>query len=569
MSLSSDPSYIRFVDLVRNSSNELRYLFIAEEGAALANPTALTWTELIYVLQVAVPNTTDIHGQALLYGINSVDFTAFDDTIDVEIESSGTTFQWRRNGGSWTTGVAIGPEVALGANGLKVSFLDTTGYTNADRWTWKRTDFPYDSSEPTCLERVPYLSTYSTDIYVSGVSRNVLRIRNNFLTSVGYKRVYGNKAVIFQNHLVVTQFAEGVYDVSDGVVDPFDSAMTPFIVGWSDLNNPDNFWSTDINEADQYPIPATDFPDTRSNGINDCGELGDVLYLYLPDAIYEMRYVGLPLVMQIVKSRFPKIGSRFKNGLVVSPKGHYFIGRNDFYFFDGVSAPRSIGEPVRKKFFSEVVGDGATRRDWLFGYYDIGKEEVVWTYFVSRIGGYYQCRQVIYMERDGLWFFRNVPTIRCQGRLYGFDDRCVYGAYNALYQDRDPDSSYVLGPIEDQVADGGAESFTEPYVVSQVTKYGQSRTVKEGDGQYIDAKLGSADNIEYAYRTGTFVEDVLNGSFVAGRFTWTPATHDGILTNPKVAAKTWQHRLTFKGSQVSGAKLHEWGDIGLSEGAEK
>lgn len=567
MSLSATPAYLRFIDLIRNTANQLRYLFLSEQGGAYADPVVLTWLELPVILQTKIPNNLDIHGQVLLYGANINDFAVLGDQIEIAIETGGTTFKWRKNAGSYTTAVPIAPIVDLGSNGLKAAFQDTTGYTDGDTWIWVRSAYPYDPAELTCLERVPQISIFNTDIYISGVSRNILRMRDDMLTSVGYKRVFGNRAVVFAQHLVVSQFAEGVYD-SGNVIDPYDEGVTPFVLAWSDLNDPDNFWSTDINEADQFPVPVTDFPDTKFNGIQDMAELGDVLYIYLPDAIHTMRYVGLPNVMQIEKAPFPKIGSIFKNGLVVSPQGHYFIGRNDFYYFDGVAKPRSIGEAVRKKFFAEVAGLDTVRREWLFGYYDIGKEEVVWTYFIALDGGLWQCRQVRYLERDGKWFFRNVPEIRCQGRLYADQERSVYGGYNAIYRDVDPDEGFTGDYIADVRSPTG-DTFTEPYVISQVTKYGLSRTIKEGDAQYLDAKLGTADSLEYAYRTGKYVEDVLNGAFTVALNQWVPSLVEGVLTNPKVAAKTWQHRLTFRGARVEGAKIHEWGDIGLSNGAEK
>jgi len=256
MALSDTPSWVRFVDLVRNSANALRYLFLAEQGAAQADPDTLAWTEIYTIAQVGIPNNTTIYGQCLMYGVNATDFATLADDFEVQIEAGGATFQWRKNGGSWTTGVTIGPEVSLGANGLKVSFLSTSGYTSGDTWKWERVAYLYSGSETTCLADVPRVDMYNTDIYISGVSRHILRLRNDFFTTVGYKRIYGKHAVVFANHLVVSQFAEAVYN-SGAPSDPYSAATTPFNLGWSDLNNPDEFFSTDINEADEYPIPST------------------------------------------------------------------------------------------------------------------------------------------------------------------------------------------------------------------------------------------------------------------------------------------------------------------------
>lgn len=576
MALSDTPAWVRFIDLVRNSSNALRYLFINDQGMALADPEALTWTAIPVILQSEIPNRTTIHGQCLMYGFNLTDFGAVDDEFEVEIDGTNT-FQWRKNAGSWTTGVSIGPEVALGANGLKVGFLDTTGYTTGDSWKWKRYEWSDTVLGMDTNKHVPVTSVYETDLYVSTRNRNIFRIRDEIVNSVGYKKVFGHQAIVFANHLVILQFAEAAY--AAGVpTDPWATVANQrsiaFMVAWSDLNNPDEFFATDLNEADEYPVPVTDFSDTRVDGLRAAGLLGDILILYTADSSYTMRYVGLPRVMQIDKTPWNGVGCRYASSLVITPKGHYFVGRNDIYFFDGVTEPQAIGEAVRAKFFDEAqnlsnLGENE-REDWLYGYYDVGKEEVVWTYHYILATGTYQCRQVVYQERDKQWYFRNVPHVRCQGRLYGHRTRCVYGAFNRLLRDIDATvSAQVDATVQDSVTSLGALSYTQPYVTSHITKYGLSRTMKEGDGQYIDANLGTATHIEYAYKARDFVHQIESMSFIVSAFTWVVALVERVLTLPGITAKVWQHRLTFKGTKPIGARLDEWGDVGKTEGGEK
>jgi len=77
-------------------------------------------------------------------GLNDMSIGSFDSASDssyfeIEIDASGTpdTFQWRENGGAWTTGVAItGAEQTLsGANGdQKITFSATTGHSVGDKW---------------------------------------------------------------------------------------------------------------------------------------------------------------------------------------------------------------------------------------------------------------------------------------------------------------------------------------------------------------------------------------------------------------------------------------------------
>lgn len=556
-------STIRFVDLYRDQNNDLRYLVIDEERIASADPTVLSWSALPIVLQTQHPTTAGATGYCLLYNLTSADFTGASTSFTVEIVDS-TNFRWRKDAGSWSSSIPIATTVDIGV-ALKVAFLATSGFTASDTWVWTAGALPYTGiTEPTTANSSIRLSGYGLDVYIAPVSRNILRLRNGFVSSVGYKRVFGKYATFFAEHLVIAQFTESVYD--SGVEDPYDEAVTPFTLGWSHLNNPDEFYASDINEAGTYLVPSVDFPDTRDNGITGLGEIGDLCYVYLPDSIYRMRYVGLPSVFQVEKA-FAKIGNRHHNALVVTPRGHYFIGQTDFYRFDG-TVPQSIGEPIREKFFEEFETGTVAYQELLFGYYDVGKDEVVWTYYIS-IGVEYQCRQVVYQERDNQWYFRNVPAIRCQGRLYGDYKRCVYGAYNSILKDMDPDAGdNMADTLPDKTVEGGNDTYTEPYVISHATKYGTPRMVKETDGQYIDAALGTATNIEYSIARSNFVAN-LPSSETAVTQVWTPSKVDGILGFQKISAKTVRHKLVFKGSKVYGAKLYEWGDVGYAGGAEK
>jgi len=56
--------------------------------------------------------------------------------FDVEIDASGTpdTFRWRKNGGSWTTGVSITGNAQTLSDGVTVTFGATTGHTVGDAW---------------------------------------------------------------------------------------------------------------------------------------------------------------------------------------------------------------------------------------------------------------------------------------------------------------------------------------------------------------------------------------------------------------------------------------------------
>lgn len=60
------------------------------------------------------------------------------DVWEVEITANGTpdVFRWRKNGGSWTTGVNITGSAQTLSSGVTVTFGATTGHTIADKWTY-------------------------------------------------------------------------------------------------------------------------------------------------------------------------------------------------------------------------------------------------------------------------------------------------------------------------------------------------------------------------------------------------------------------------------------------------
>lgn len=64
-------------------------------------------------------------------------FSASSKTIlGLQIDASGTpdTFQWRKNSGAWTTGVAITGSAQTITDGITVTFTATTGHTLGDKW---------------------------------------------------------------------------------------------------------------------------------------------------------------------------------------------------------------------------------------------------------------------------------------------------------------------------------------------------------------------------------------------------------------------------------------------------
>lgn len=564
---SETSSAVRYIDLVRTNAAALRYLVLNEQTARYINPGTLTSQTLIpAITQTKVPNNVTSTGQCLLYGYNTTDFATSTDYIEVKIDST-STFIWNRNGGSWSGSTAVGTAVALGANGLYVSFLETTGYTTNDLWRWTRSEtLPYSSSIASTKNFSYVASAYNTDVYLGGIGRNVMRVRDGMITSVGYKRVYGKHVAVFQNHIVVSHFAEGVYHAVNGVSDPYAAATTPFNIGWSDLNHPDAFFATDINEADEYSIPYNQYSEAVNYGVTSLSKLDRTLWIYTADAMSSMDYVGLPNVMQILP-RF-NVGSVYHNGVVVTAVGHYFIGRNNIYYFDGVQ-PRPIGDAIWQQFQADVVPLDPTSDDSesVIGYFDLHRREVSWIYYTSTG----QPKQLVYSERFNRWTFRNLPYETANrptaiGRVYSSSTKLLYGGVAKVNFDYDSNESTSNILLDDKAY----TSYTQPQAVTQDLFYRDLYAVKEAQTFFLDAGWSSGvTGLEVSYSLRAFLSTAV--SFTALAILWVSTLAEGRLSFPRGSGRVFRFKFKFSGSKPVGCVLNAWGDVlyGENKGLER
>lgn len=54
--------------------------------------------------------------------------------VEIDAEGAPDTFQWRKNGGTWTTGVSISGSAQTLDDGQQITFAATTGHTLGDKW---------------------------------------------------------------------------------------------------------------------------------------------------------------------------------------------------------------------------------------------------------------------------------------------------------------------------------------------------------------------------------------------------------------------------------------------------
>lgn len=537
----------RLIRLVNNAAGTLQYLVINETNARYMNPSNTATQSLIpVVLQTAQPNNATLTGQCLLYGINSTDFAAAGNTIDVTIDTA-STFKWRRNGGAWSAGLPIQQNTAIGVNGLNVSFqgegavTDYVNFTPGDTWTWTRTTMPSLTAVPSTANFCLSSDVYGNDVYIGGVGRNILRLRDDFVTSVGYSRTYGMHVAVFFGHLFVSQFAQA----GSGISDPYDAKTTPFTLGWSHLNNPDQFFSTLINEADQKLLPQQQFSDLTNVGITGLAPWRSLLFVFLADSIWNFQYVGLPNVFQASQLN-SNIGSIFQAGVVRTPQAIYFIGRNDFYKIEEFE-PVPIGRKVRNKFFGEICSIDDSNFQKTFGFYNSTAKEVVWTYWIL-VSGNYQVRQIVYNEQTDDWYFRNMPCTasgqsdpRCGATMYNAYTRAVYGYTQTINADQ-ADGSTNNG-LKDTFT-GGSHQYTSPYFETPFLSYGNYFNIKQSDSIYIDASWLSGQHLHVYRAVKPYIGDGSASMSLLGQ-TWTSTLSDQRLSLPRDAYRSIAYKFEF------------------------
>lgn len=566
-------SPVRHISLMQNTAGSAKYFVLTENTARYITPIpGGLQTQIPFVLQVTIPNRTGATGYCLLYGLNATDFAATGDYIQVEI-LTGTTARWRRNAGSWTT-FTIATSQAIGSNGLYLAFLTTTGFTAGDIWQWQRYAAPpYASAYPAWPVTT---ASYNRDIYIAGLDRHIMRLRKDFISTVGYKRVYGRFVAVYYNHLVIGQFCEARYN-SGFPSDNFDQETTPWIVGWSDLNDPDEFYATDINEADQYSIPSNDSAlDHPHPGITGMEKWQNQLIIFLSDEMIQMNYVGLPLGMKLDSMNLG-VGCFYPGSIVKTPQGLFFWSRDNICVFNGAGV-RKIGYPVKDKLYGELnlISVYADKRQQVFAFYDKDKSEIVWTYWVwLQSGSVYQQRQVIYQLDYNRFYFRNIPSassgaagdIRAICRAADSLGQLIYGTTGALYQDYGYGGS-AANIVTDVAVTSGSPTHTQPTATTPDLIYGDLRAVKEHDRFLIDAVLGPIETtgVALAYSSRASLSDTV--SFTTVSQTWTPTLQDECLSLPRISGRVFRFKFTFTGAKPYDCSLNAWGDFILQTKAD-
>lgn len=427
---------------------------------------------------------TDIHFGCRLV-INSVSGLAITLGNSIEIDIDGaTTFQWRKNGGAWTSLVAITTTgVSIDGGNATVYFLTATGHTIGTTWTWTRTDASFANATGTFAYPCFY-KYFKGDLYFNSVDDRIMCMLEagttgvKYVISVGYRPIVGSYLTFFDDHMVVTWFRRSVSGWTG-------TSERQIVVGWSDKTDIHNFIATDTNEADEYTLPcvtAYDDVDATTNFVVGTGVTNNTLYVVTNSEIYYTPALGLPLVFSFQKLMDLRLIFTYQ-GVIQGDQGLFLVGYADIFFFDGASI-RSLAAPV-------VQGTDNNNFDGSHGVWDPDRFEL------NIVLG---TLLFVWQQKWDTWYVRQIDfsnNAEPVTAISAYDGIILGGVSRKRFAE---DKTGVQTPAYDST-DGTV--FAEPYLITQA--YGNDLgTVKDLFGAFIAATVNASgvDTAKYTTSTG-------------------------------------------------------------------
>lgn len=499
-------------------------------------------TQVQVIRQTTTPALTNINTHCLVV-VNSATGLALTlgSTLDIVIDGA-TTFKWRKNAGAYTTVVPITTTgVSIDGGNATVYFLIATGFSVNDTWSWTRTDRLEESgANMTRLYDWSYaLSTVagSQRIYFTDTSGRVMMYTQTggCVVSVGYRPVYGTHVAIYYEHLFVGTYTTG--QAGSGSL-----GITTNIVGNSDVTDLDNFWSTDVNEADTKLLtPATIVNNSQdANGVCGMSVINGILFVYTSTRIWNTGYNGLPVPFSFQEYRKVAIQPIFARP-ISTPKGDYIVTRRGLEIFDGTDL-QLVSSALLDY---ELVTNGHL----IWGSYDATRNEVYMfnNRGESSPGGEAGARGFwIYQERISEWYYRvadfsnNNNLVRAM--MVANDVVRLSHPLSILYEDQGGSQNTLVKEYN-----SGA-SFQLPTLESNDMVFNDISRVVDMEGQYFDAFYVAPAGTAYGTIgiTLEFDNRTYPGSATtypaARKGTWTTASTDGSLS-VHCAGRLWRFRV--------------------------
>lgn len=481
-------------------------------------------TQLQVIKQTSVPSGSTITKQCFVL-INSYSGLGLNlgSTLEIEIDGA-TTFRWRKNAGAWTSLVAITTSgVSIDGGNATVYFQTATGFTVADAWIYTRTDWFYESTGTARTYDWSYAYD-NGDIYFSDYYGRIMMYKNSGVQSVGYKPVYGTHVTIFEKHLVVGNYSASAFTTDSNVV------------GWSDLNDYQNFFARDVNEADTYTMPGGVLTNDCVPSVGVCGLWveNEVLFILTTNGIYRSGYYGLPVVFSI---KFQQSCAALKSFSqpVASRKGTYILSADGILLYNGATLTKVSDdlEGLEPYYTATTRNLSSLYTSLSFGGYDSLREEVYFMQYNAGTsnttpmgtGGFF-----VYQEATGTWYFRAAD----------FTDGGPFTMATLVGAVTFPYSRCVLR--EDVNWSRGDQTFIKDYnsgasyaapILETQDLVDEWPSIMETTEQFLDASYGSATG---AYDTSAITVEVSTRAAHADTVTyntallWTSSATDGQLS---------------------------------------
>jgi hypothetical protein len=161
--------------------------------------------------------------------------------------------------------------------------------------------------------------------------------------------------------------------------------------------------------------------------------LGKDVAVYKERSTYLGRYVGPPVVwaFDLVAAN---AGAICQEAVIDTGTAHLFIGRDDFWLFDG-TVPKPIGAPVKQWFFDH---SDSTYRQNIRTYFD-QYQNVAWWFYPANGAGGKLTHAIIYNLNNGRW---GHATVNIQAVL-------LYQKPDTTYDDWPPGAAVTFDAIPD------------------------------------------------------------------------------------------------------------------------
>lgn len=446
-------------------------------------------------------------------------------TLDIVIDAA-TTFKWRKNGGAYTTGVAITTTgVSIDGGNATVYFLTSSGFTVADTWSWTRNDAVCSPSGfigtlGTVLSTLQYLEYAGNLIWISTDSRVMFyNVSGGYMISLGYQPTYGFSLKIFNDHLFI----------GNGVVNgtaPSLSASKQVIN--SDLNDIHNFISTDVNEVDSKTFSEIDQGNSfHVDSVFNFATIRDSLFCFTGKRIFSTSYLGLPNVFswdEVLTFSLGNSGS-VAGRVLQTNNGVYILRQDGVWFFDGANV----------SFIGNVMGGDVAQTALYYGAIDYTKNKVYFLEVTNKL-------LWVHSEITRKWHRRSVSFTNAPKCIFftSSSGKITVGGANLTYYSED--SLFTGTPVKD--SSSGA-SFTLPSVTSNLVSHGEISQVKEMEAAQLMAQALAVSGMSASYLATTNVTIKLywgvstDGTVLATTSSssalWTSATPEAIISFPRVS----------------------------------